>query len=122
MSYPEPLLKTFIGPEDLNHLGTAFGGHLMGVLDMAGASLARRTANSNVMLVAVNNIQFKAPFIPGDEIEILGQVGKIGNTSITAVLEGYATNPVTGRRILALTGEYVFVAIDDQLQPRPVKR
>lgn len=122
MSKPELLLKTFIGPEDLNHLGTAFGGHLMGVLDMAGASLARREANSNVMLVAVNNIQFKAPFMPGDEVEVFGQVNKVGNTSIVTGLEGYAVNPVQNRRALALVGEYVFVAIDDQLQPRPIKR
>lgn len=122
MSQLELLLKTFIGPEDLNHIGTAFGGHLMGVLDMAGASLARRHAHSNVMLVAVNNIQFKAPFLPGDEIEVWGEVTKLGTTSLVTRLEGYALNPVLGRRILALSGEYVFVAINDQLQPHAVKR
>lgn len=122
MNTPELLLKTFIAPEDLNYLGTAFGGHIMGTLDMAGASLARREAASNIMLVAVNNIQFKAPFMPGDEIEVRGYVKSIGTTSIVTALEGYACNPVHGRRELAVTGEYVFVAIDDNLQPRPVKR
>ena len=122
MNKPELLLKTFIRPEDLNYLGTAFGGHIMGILDMAGASLARREANSNIMLVAVNGIQFKAPFMPGDEIEVMGMVKKIGNTSIITALEGYATNPVHQRRTLAVTGEYVFVAIDDNFQPRSVKR
>lgn len=122
MSKTELLLKTFIRPEDLNYLGTAFGGHIMGILDMAGASLARREANSNIMLVAVNSIQFKAPFMPGDEIEVQGLVKKIGDTSIVITLEGYASNPVHQRRTLAVTGEYVFVAIDDNLQPRSVKR
>lgn len=122
MSKPELLLRTFIMPEDLNNLGTAFGGHILSILDMAGASLARREAHSNIVLVAVNDVHFKAPFYPADEIVVYGEVKKIGTTSIQITLAAHAVNPVRGRDALAATAEYVYVAIDDQLQPRPVKR
>ena len=123
MPLPHLLLKTFVMPEDLNPLGTAFGGHIMGELDKAGASLARRTAKLPIMLVGVTDLCFKAPFLPADELIVYGDVARVGNTSITIRLEAHAVNPLTQRDMVAATALYTYVAIDLKThQPQPIAK
>jgi acyl-CoA thioesterase YciA len=55
------MLRTFAFPADANPQGDIFGGWLLGQMDIAGASLARRRAHGRVTTVAVAQMAFRLP-------------------------------------------------------------
>lgn len=117
------LLRTFIMPNDLNSLGTTFGGAILSYMDMAGAELAIRTAKNRVSLVANKDTHFIKPVNEGDCIEIYGIVEKIGNTSLTVKMELWHHSPVSGQPSeKAGEGTFIYVAIDENMQPKPIQK
>ena len=72
---------------------------------------------NNYLFFVVNaNLNFKGPAFLDDELEILGSVKKIGNTSFTLKQDIY--NVVTKNHIL--NAEITLVFIDNNGKPAPV--
>jgi acyl-CoA thioesterase YciA len=81
------LLRTLAMPADTNANGDIFGGWIMSQMDIAGGILAKETAHSRVVTVAVDSIKFLKPVKVGDVICCYGRVLRIGTTSIAIELE-----------------------------------
>src|SRR5580765_5045254 len=81
------ILRTLAMPADTNPNGDLFGGWLMSQMDIAGGILAKETAHSRVVTVAVDSFKFLKPVKVGDVVCCYGRVLRIGKTSIAIDLE-----------------------------------
>ena len=108
-------------PADTNAYGHIFGGWLMSQVDMAGSILATREAAGRVATVAVKEFRFLAPVAVGDMISCYAEILRRGNTSITVhVIVEACPRLDTQRTCVAADATLVYVALDDDGQPRPV--
>ena len=81
------ILRTLAMPADTNANGDVFGGWIMSQMDIAGGILAKETARSRVVTVAVDGFKFLKPVKVGDVVCCYGRVQRIGMTSIAIELE-----------------------------------
>jgi len=64
----EPALKIIAMPADTNPNGDMFGGWLLSMMDLAGATVAKEKCKGRVVTVSVDQMEFKEPVFVGDEI------------------------------------------------------
>ncbi|MFA7347914.1 MAG: hotdog domain-containing protein, partial [Desulfurivibrionaceae bacterium] len=67
-------------------------------------------------------IDFKTPIPAGTFVELVGQVVKVGNTSIQVRVTVYLEQMYDENREKAIEGLFTFVAVDDTMRPVPVKK
>lgn len=121
------VLRTMAMPADANPNGDIFGGWILSQMDIAGGILAKEVAQGRTVTIAVNAMKFIRPVHVGDIVCCYGKVARIGTTSITLHLEVWV-KPVLRRtedrfpRFKVTEAEFVFVAIDDNGQKRPVPK
>jgi acyl-CoA thioesterase YciA len=119
------ILRTLAMPADTNPNGDLFGGWIMSQMDIAGGILAKETARSRVVTVAVDGFKFLKPVNVGDVVCCYGRVVRIGTTSITIELEVWV------KQVLRVTEEewprfkvtealFTYVAIDGQGEKRAI--
>ena len=114
-----PVIRTIAMPKDTNPRGDIFGGWILSQMDLAGGEVARKRAQGKVTTIAISEIQFLKPVYVGDVVSCFAKIEKVGTTSITIKIEVFAErynvemNKVT-------EGTFVFVAIDENKNPRPV--
>ncbi|MEZ4281734.1 MAG: acyl-CoA thioesterase [Myxococcota bacterium] len=122
MSQPnEPLrIVEIVFPTDTNSQGSLFGGHALSLMDRLAFIVASRHARKPVVTVSTDKVEFLAPVKVGNLIELIGQISRVGRTSITVEIEMYAENLLTGERHLCTTGRSVMVAVDADGRPTPV--
>lgn len=118
---PESRLLELIQPHQTNHYGTLFGGHALGLMDRAGFIAATRVARRTVVTVASERVEFKVPVRAGQLVELVARVTRVGTTSVTTAVDMYVEDLLSGERRLATTGSFVFVAIDSEGRPTPVR-
>ena len=118
-----PALRVVPMPADANHNGDIFGGWIMAQVDVAGGIVAGRVARGRVATVSVNSFVFKQPVQIGDVLSLYAKVVRIGNTSITVKVEGYAERGRAEARVVKVTeAALTYVAIDLKGKPRPVPK
>ena len=115
----EPAIRTVAMPKDTNPNGDIFGGWLMAQMDTAGAVAAVRRAKGRVATVAVAGMSFHQPVLVGDIVSCYSEIVKIGRTSMTVTVDTWIDRR-TGESYHVTEGTFVYVALDDQGQPRPV--
>ncbi len=108
-------------PHETNAYGTLFGGKALSMMDVVGGIAAMRACRKQVVTVSIDRIDFKEPIRAGEFVETIARVARIGRTSITVAIELWAENPVSGERRLSTTGNFVFVAVDPEGKPTPVR-
>ncbi|HTF97624.1 MAG TPA: acyl-CoA thioesterase [Cellvibrio sp.] len=113
-------LQTITMPADTNPFGDIFGGWLMSQMDIAGAIHANEVALGRVTTVAVGSMEFIRPVPVGTVISCYTSTLRIGNTSIRVKVEVWIKDFLTQNICLVTQGEYIYVAIDEQGQKRPV--
>ena len=119
------VLRTLAMPADTNANGDIFGGWIMSQMDIAGAILAKETARSRVVTVAVDGFKFLKPVKVGDVVCCYGRVQRIGNTSITIELEVWVKSvlPETEEdwpRFKVTEAIFTYVAIDAEGKKRAI--
>jgi acyl-CoA thioesterase YciA len=121
-----PTLRMQTGPNDVNMHGDVFGGWIMAQVDIAGGIAAARRAKGRVATIAVNSFLFKQPVFVGDVLSFYADVMKVGNTSITVMVEVFAERSPkklhTGDPdvIKVTEATLTYVATDESRRPRPV--
>ena len=83
----ELLLRTMPLPADTSFNGDIFGGWIMSQMDIAGSILAKEVTRTRTATVAVESMKFIKPVKVGDVVCCYGRVVRIGNTSVTIMLE-----------------------------------
>lgn len=107
-------------PKDTNQYGTIFGGVILSLLDVAGGVEAhRQTKGRPVVTVAMNEVQFKEPVRVGELVSFYATTTRIGRTSLTVHVDVEAES--YGRRVHVTSADIVYVAIDEQGRPTPVR-
>jgi acyl-CoA thioesterase YciA len=118
----EAVIRTIAMPADTNFNGDIFGGWLMAQMDLGGAVLARKTARSRIVTVAVEAMTFVAPVNVGDAVVCYAQLLNIGTSSMKIRIEAWVERYTDGRQRRVTEGVFTYVAIDESRQPHPVHR
>lgn len=104
-------------PNTTNHYDTLFGGTAMQLMDETAFICATRFSRQQMVTVSSDKIDFKIPIPAGTIAELLGYVTHVGNTSLKVRVDIYIEEMYSDYREKAVSGEFTFVAIDENKQP-----
>ena len=104
-------------PNTTNHYDTLFGGTAMHLMDEVAFITATRFTRQRTVTVSSDRIDFKMPIPAGTIIELIGRVSYIGKTSLKIKVDVWIEEMYTTKRDKAISGEFTFVAIDDNKKP-----
>ena len=110
-------ISQLMNPQDANLTGNVHGGHIMKLVDEAGALASMRHSRQRVVTVAVDQFTFREPIYIGDLITIVAEISYVGRTSMEAEVSVYAEDPQKGERRHTNTAYLVYVALDDHGKP-----
>ena len=113
-------ITKLVFPQDTNPIGTLYGGTAMKWMDEVAFLAATRFARRQVVTVSMDRVDFKVPIPEGAIVELIGEVIRVGNTSVTARVQILREDPLSGGQELAIEGELVLVAVDREMKPVPV--
>jgi len=109
-------------PDHTNAGGDIFGGWIMSQVDIGGSVPAVQCSKGRVVTVAVNRFIFIKPVFVGDMVNVFAWIKKVGNTSMTVDVEVYVErNPKAVTTLKVAEAQLVYVAVDDEGNPRPVE-
>ena len=118
----EPILRVVPGPSDINANGHIFGGWVLSQMDIAAGIVASREAQGPVATVAIDAMAFLEPILLRDLVSVYARVERIGRTSIAIRIDVIATRDRGTTEVKVTEGLFTFVALDENHQPRPVRR
>ena len=117
-----PAVRSLAMPADTNPAGDIFGGWLLAQMDIAGGIVAYDRAGGRVATIAIEGMKFHRPVLVGDLVSCYAEVVRVGNTSLTVMVESWAKRGRTGEEVQVTEGHFTYVAIDDERRPRPVPK
>ncbi|HCQ14403.1 acyl-CoA thioesterase [Flavobacterium sp.] len=104
-------------PNTTNHYDTLFGGTAMLYMDEVAFITATRFSRQKMVTVSSDRIDFKRPIPHGTIIELIGKVTYVGSTSLKIRVDIFIEEMYSEIREKAITGEFTFVAIDENKKP-----
>ena len=104
-------------PSTTNHYDTLFGGTAMHLMDEVAFIAATRFSRQRMVTVSSDRIDFKKPIPAGTIVELIGKVTYIWNTSLKVRVDIFVEQMYTDHREKAVSGEFTFVAIDENKVP-----
>lgn len=107
-------------PGDANSLGAAFGGSVMGWIDICAAVSAQRHSRQTVVTASMDDLHFHAPIKVGFQVILRARVIAAFKTSMEVGVSVHAENPLTGERQLTTSALLTFVALDAEGRKLPV--
>lgn len=108
-------------PGDANAQGNVHGGTLMKLADTAGGICCIRYARAPVVTVVMDSMTFEAPVQVGDLVSVRARITWTGRTSLETEVTVEAEDVLTGRHRRISQAYFVYVAIDAEGRPRPVR-
>jgi uncharacterized protein (TIGR00369 family) len=106
-------LSALMGPQETNAHGNVHGGVIMKMVDEAGAIVAMRHANRQVVTVAIDSMTFMEPIFVGNLVLCNAELTYVGSTSMEVRVEVVAEDPMGGTSRLANHAYLVYVALDE---------
>ncbi len=104
-------------PNDLNSLGTLFGGRVLEMSDRLAAVVAKRHTGRWCVTLGIDSVRFLAPARQSDVLILQASVNRVWRTSLEVGIKVLAeTAAATGRRHIA-SAYFTFVALDDAMKP-----
>ncbi|UCJ08072.1 acyl-CoA thioesterase [Chitinophaga pendula] len=107
-------------PNTVNHYDTLFGGTAMHMMDEVAFITATRFSRMRMVTVSTDRIDFKKPIPHGTIVELVGTVSHVGKTSLKVEVEVFVEQMYSSKREKAITGSFIFVAIDEQKRPMEI--
>ncbi|MES2543863.1 MAG: acyl-CoA thioesterase [Bacteroidota bacterium] len=104
-------------PNTTNHYDTLFGGTAMLLMDEVAFIAATRFSRQRMVTVSSDRIDFKKPIPAGTIVELIGKVSYIGTTSLKVKVDIFIEQMYSDLREKAVSGEFTFVAIDENKNP-----
>jgi acyl-CoA thioesterase YciA len=115
-----PLIRVTAMPADTNPYGGVFGGWLMGLMGLACGSFASRHSGGKAVVVAADNLTFTGAMAVGDELSVYVQLKRQGRTSMALAARAMARERDGVNEFEVATGEFTFVALDQNDKPREI--
>ena len=107
-------------PGQANALGAAFGGSVVGWIDMLAAITAQRHCRQTVVTASMDDLHFHAPIKVGEQVSLRARVIAAFNTSLEIGVTVHSENVHSGTRTLATSALLTFVALDEKGNRLPV--
>lgn len=104
-------------PNTTNHYDTLFGGTAMQLMDEVAFITATRFSRQKMVTVSSDKIDFTKPIPSGTIVELVGGVKHVGNTSLKVHVDVFIEEMYSNQRESAISGEFTFVAIDENRNP-----
>jgi len=124
----DPAIRVLLLPKDTNAYGTIFGGVILSHIDLASAIEARRAGPHRYVTKAMREVEFHEPVFVGDIVSFFTETVRIGRTSVTirVVVEAErwgapSAADAPAERIKVTEAEVVFVAVDAEGRPVPIR-
>jgi acyl-CoA hydrolase len=111
----------WVFPEHAGAPGQIHGGRMMEWIAQAGTLAAARLTRGQVVLGAMDDIDFLHPVRVGEIAILRSQVEYVGRTSLEVGVRVWAENVATGARSVTLNSHLVFVSVGEDGRPRPVR-
>ena len=105
-------MVNWVFPEHAGAPGQIHGGRMMQWIATCGTIAASRVARGNVVLGAMDDIDFLHPVKVGEVAVLRAQVEYVGRCSLEVGVQVFAESPRTGERALTLSSHLVFVKVD----------
>ena len=131
MTDRDPAIRVILLPKDTNAYGTIFGGVILSHIDLASAIEARRAGPHRFVTKAMREVEFHEPVFVGDIVSFFTETVRVGRTSVTVrvLVEAErwgapadaAAARSRGERIKVTEAEVVYVAVDAEGRPVPVR-
>jgi acyl-CoA hydrolase len=113
-------MVNWVFPEHAGAPGQIHGGRMMQWIATCGTVAASRVARGNVVLGAMDDIDFLHAVKVGEVAVLRAQVEYVGQCSLEVGVRVYAEKPASGERALTLSSHLVFVKVDEHVKPVPV--
>lgn len=110
-------ITKLVFPQDTNPIGTLYGGTALQWMDEVAFLAATRFARRQVVTVSMDRVDFKVPIPQGAIVELIGEVVRIGRSSMTIRVRILIEDARIGTQELAIEGHLVMVAVDEALKP-----
>lgn len=107
-------------PGTTNHHNTMFGGSVLYIMDEVAFITATRFSRKPIVTVSSDKIDFKHPIPAGTLVELVGNVTRVGRSSLDVQVEVYIESMYRDGREKAITGTFTLVAINENKRPVPV--
>jgi len=111
----------FVFPEHTNIFGTLHGGRLMDWIMLAGSVNTSRISRGLTVLGSTDSIDFVNAVKTGEIVTLDSAIQYIGSSSLEVGVVVHAENPSTGERKLATIANMVFIAVDNEGNPRELE-
>lgn len=107
-------------PHQANPYGTAFGGVIVGWIDMVASMAAQKHCGKEVVTASIDSLSFEEPVYVGEHVVLKAAVNYVGRTSMEVGVQVSREDPASGRSTIATTAHLTFVALDANKKPTPV--
>ncbi|MDW8262179.1 MAG: acyl-CoA thioesterase [Phycisphaerales bacterium] len=107
-------------PDDLNTLGTLFGGRVMEHCDKICAVVAKRHSGVNCVTLGIDSVRFLASARHGDILVFKAAVNRVWRTSMEIGVKVLAEDFRSMRAQHIVSAYFTFVGVDEQLRPVPI--
>jgi acyl-CoA hydrolase len=104
-------------PNDLNTVGTLFGGRVLEQADRVAAVVSHRHASRVCVTLGVDSVRFLAPARHGDILIFQSAVNRVWRSSMEVGVKVLAEDFKTLQRRHIFSAYFTFVAVDDNLHP-----
>jgi acyl-CoA hydrolase len=108
---------SIVFPNDLNSLGTLFGGRLIERADLVAAVVAKRHTGRSCVTLGIDSVRFLASARHGDILIFKAAVNRVWRTSMEIGLKVFAEDFATLKRKHIVSAYFTFVGVDDKLCP-----
>src|SRR5947208_2401357 len=108
---------SIVFPNDLNSLGTLFGGRLIERADLVAAVVAKRHAGRSCVTLGIDSVRFLASARHGDILIFKAAVNRVWKTSMEIGMKVFADDFQTSQRKHIVSAYFTFVGVDDELCP-----
>lgn len=109
--------RYLVMPPQANPQGTAFGGAIVGWIDMTAAMAAQRHCGREVVTAGIDSLIFRQPIRIGDHVILKAAVNYVSRSSMEVGVQVIREDPYTARQVLATTAHLTIVALDEHKKP-----
>ena len=114
--------RYLVMPQQANPQGTAFGGAVVGWIDMTAAMAGQRHCGREVVTAGIDSLIFRHPIRIGDHVILKAAVNYVSRSSLEVGVQVVREDPYSGQQVLATTAHLTFVALDENKRPSLLRR
>ncbi len=104
-------------PNTTNHYDTLFGGTALQWMDEVAFITATRYSRQKMVTVSSDKIDFNKAIPAGTIIELIGQIERVGKTSLEVRVDVFTEEMYSNHREKSISGRFTMVAIDENKKP-----